>query len=236
MGQDVILACGVWLGSFVVLGDRASIGARTRVLDGVCIGDDVSVGEDCELGTGCVLLDGVRLGDRVRVGPSAVLGADGFGFVEDQGVHHKIPQVGGVEVGDRVVIGPGACIDRGTTSDTVIGAESRIGPQVQIGHNVRIGARCNLGALTGIAGSCTLEADVTMGEACGTLPHQVIREGAVCESRTGVTKEVAAHSHVEGYPMRPWQEHRWLHEQLDKVPALVARLEALEQREAEVAP
>jgi len=136
--------------------------------------------------------------------------------------------VGGVVVEDGAFIGAGVCVDRGTTSDTIVGAGTVIGPQAQVGHNVRIGHDCRIGAQTGIAGSCTLEDQVTLGAAVGTLPHQTIHRGAIAESRTGITKDVPAGSHVEGYPMRPVEEHRWLQSQLDRVPALAARLAALE--------
>lgn len=228
-GQDVILASDVSLAPFVVLGDRVRIGARTRVHDGVCIEDDVEIGSDCELQVGCVVLDHVRIGNGVNVGPNAVVGADGFGFVEDQGIHHKIPQVGTVVIGDGVTIAAAACIDRGTTTETVIGAKTRIGTQAQVGHNVRIGANCTIGAQAGIAGSCTIEDDCRLGDAVGTVPHQIVRRGVVAEARTGITKEVAAGSHIAGYPFRPVEEHRWLQEQLGKVPALVARIAELEK-------
>lgn len=230
MGQDVILASDVSLGAFVVLGDGVRIGARTRVHDLVCVGDGVEIGADCTLQSSCVLQDGVRLGDRVSVGPGTVIGSDGFGFVEDGGIHHKIPQVGGVAIEDDVMVGANVCIDRGTTTDTRIGRASRIASSVQIGHNVLIGERCQVDAQTGIAGSCTLEDEVRLGAAVGTLPHQTIRRGAVLEARSGVTKEVPPQSHLTGYPMRPVEEHRWLQQQLDRVPELVNRLAAAEAR------
>lgn len=230
LGQEVVLAPDASLGAFVVVGDAVHVGARTQVREGVCIGDDVRIGDDCLLSPGCVVLSGVRIGDRVTIGANAVIGSDGYGFVEDGGIHHKIPQVGGVSIASGASIGAGACIDRGTTTDTVIGEGTRIGPLAQVGHNVRIGSRCRVGVQTGIAGSCILEDDVVLGDAVGTLPHQIVRKGAIAESRTGITKEVPAGSHVEGYPMRPVEEHRWMQAQLDRVPALVARLAEVEAR------
>lgn len=230
MGQDVVLACDAWLGPFVTLGDKVKIGARTRLLDGVSVGNDVVIDEDCILHPACTVLDGVRLGKAVTVGPHAVIGADGFGFVEDGGVHHKIPQVGGVVIEDGVVIAEGVCIDRGTTSDTRVGKSTRVGAQAQIGHNVRIGSNCVIGAHAALAGSGLVEDGVVLGDAVGMVPHAVIRRGAVVEARAGVTKEVAADSHVAGYPMRTVEEHRWLCEQLDRVQVLVARIERLEKK------
>ncbi len=228
LGEDVVLADGVVLGPGCVIGDRVSIGAGTTVHAGVCIGDDVETGSACELGHGCVILAGSRLGHRVSIGPSAVLGADGFGFVESGGVHHKIPQVGTVVLGDDVVIGAGACVDRATTGETVLGQATRVGPLVQIGHNVRFGSRCVIGAQAGVAGSCVFGDDVTLGDQVGTIPHVRVGSGVVAGRRTGFTKSVPAGIQVDGYPVRPREEHLWLLEQIDGLVSLTARLDRLE--------
>src|SRR5947209_9653479 len=41
-----------------------------------------------------------------------VIGADGFGFVLDNGRYEKFPQIGRVELGDFVEIGANSCVDR----------------------------------------------------------------------------------------------------------------------------
>ena len=92
----------------------------------------------------------------MRIHSGTVIGADGFGYVPDAGVHYKVPQVGYVLLGDDVEIGANATIDRGTIGTTVIGRGTKIDNLVQIAHNVQIGEHCLIVALTGIAGSCTL--------------------------------------------------------------------------------
>ena len=61
--------------------------------------------------------------------PGAVIGSDGFGFVTDGGVHHKIPQVGGVIIGDDVEIGANTTVDRATLGNTVIGSGQKLDNQ-----------------------------------------------------------------------------------------------------------
>ena len=72
--------------------------------------------------------------------PGAVIGADGFGFATHEGVHHKIPHVGGVVVEDDVELGAGTTVDAGSLAPTRIGRGSKIDDQVMIAHGVRIGA------------------------------------------------------------------------------------------------
>src|SRR5690606_13887935 len=84
------------------------VGARSTVAAGAVLHPHVVVGEDCRIGEVVVLHPHVVLYPRTVLGAGTVvhagtvLGADGFGYATDAGVHHKIPQVGNVEVGAQV--------------------------------------------------------------------------------------------------------------------------------------
>ena len=95
-----------------------------------------------------------EIGQRVRIHAGTVIGSDGFGYVQDGGVHRKVPQIGNVIIGDDVEIGANVTIDRGALGSTVIGKGTKIDNLVQIAHNVEIGEGCLLIAQVGIAGSC----------------------------------------------------------------------------------
>src|SRR2546429_3290927 len=60
-----------------------------------------------------VIYGNVEIGDRVIIHAGAVIGADGFGFVNDGAVHVKFPQIGKVIIQDDVEIG--ANTDRKST-------------------------------------------------------------------------------------------------------------------------
>jgi UDP-3-O-[3-hydroxymyristoyl] glucosamine N-acyltransferase len=110
----------------------AKVGPYSIIERGVVIEEDSRIypfcyiGEDCRLGKSCrifphvTLYQEVRLGDRTTVHAGSVLGADGFGYYFDAGMHKKIPQVGGVVVGDDCEIGALAAIDRAMAGDTKI--------------------------------------------------------------------------------------------------------------------
>ncbi|HMF57554.1 MAG TPA: LpxD N-terminal domain-containing protein, partial [Pyrinomonadaceae bacterium] len=98
----------VFVGAFVQVGERAQIGAGAQVRTGAVIGDNVHIGRDCVIHSHVTLYDNVHLGDRVILHAGVVVGADGFGYVPDEGnVRHKFPQRGTVLIEDDVEIGAG---------------------------------------------------------------------------------------------------------------------------------
>ncbi len=60
-----------------------------------------------------------------------MLGSDGFGYVLDEGVHRKVPQIGNVIIGDDVEIGANVTVDRGALGPTIIGKGTKIDNLVQ---------------------------------------------------------------------------------------------------------
>ena len=94
--------------------------------------------------------------ERVIVHSGTVIGSDGFGYVQHQGRHQKIPQLGGVLIEDDVELGANVTVDRATFGNTLIKRGTKIDNLVQIAHNVVVGEHNILVAQVGIAGSTTL--------------------------------------------------------------------------------
>ena len=117
------------------------------------MGDNCVIGADTNLFPGVILYPLTRIGRRVRIHAGTVIGADGFGYVFDAGIHRKVPQVGLVIIHDDVEIGANVTIDRGALGPTIIGRGTKIDNLVQIAHNVTIGEHCLVVAQVGIAGS-----------------------------------------------------------------------------------
>ncbi|CAG0996616.1 partial UDP-3-O-[3-hydroxymyristoyl] glucosamine N-acyltransferase, partial [Anaerolineae bacterium] len=108
------------------IGAHVTIGAHVRVEKnavlgpGCAVGDGVRIGEDTRLHANVTVYDGCELGARCVLSSGVVIGADGFGYAEEQGRWVKIPQVGRVQIQDDVDIGSNTTIDRGALDDTVI--------------------------------------------------------------------------------------------------------------------
>lgn len=178
VGPGAIIAAGAEIGSGVYVGAGAYVGRQVRI------------GADSYLHPGCRIMDATEMGQRVIVHPGAVLGADGFGYAQQQGVWHKIEQLGRVVIGDDVEIGANTTIDRGALNDTIIGAGVKIDNQVHIAHNVRIGAHTAIAGCVCIAGSARIGRYCAIGGGAGILGHLEIVDRVIIHAMTFVTRSI----------------------------------------------
>ncbi|MSO70791.1 MAG: UDP-3-O-(3-hydroxymyristoyl)glucosamine N-acyltransferase [Alphaproteobacteria bacterium] len=196
LGNDVSIAPYAVVGAGAVIGDRVRLGPQVTVGPGVVIGADTVIAPNaslryCVIGNRCQIHAGARIGER------------GFGFVLGPSGFIDMPQLGRVVVEDDVEIGANTTIDRGGSNDTVIGAGSRIDNLVQIAHNVVVGRNCVVVAQAGIAGSATLEDQVTVAAQVGIAGHLHIGRGAQIGAQAGVMRDIAAADRVVGSPAMP---------------------------------
>jgi len=202
---DAELAADVSVAAGAVIAEGVVIGAGTHIGPGAVVGPGVVVGADCVIGAGASL-EVCYLGERVRVHGGARIGQRGFGFDSSDFPYADVPQLGRVLVGDDVEIGANTTIDRGSASDTVVGAGSRLDNLVQIGHNVRLGRGCILVAQAGVAGSSVLDDHVVVAGQAGIAGHLHLGEGAQVGAGAGVIRDVAPGERVAGYPAMPVKE------------------------------
>ena len=216
IGPDV----SIWPG--VTLGDRVTIGARVTLYPGVFVGNDTSIGDDTLLYPNVVVREGCTIGARVIIHSGTVIGSDGFGYVQDQGRHYKIPQLGGVTIEDDVELGANVTIDRATLGQTIIMQGTKVDNLVQIAHNVTIGAHSILVSQVGIAGSTHVGHHVMIGGQAGVADHIVIGDQVMIAARAGVNRNLEPNQIVSGAPVMP-------HEVWVKAQAVIPRLPELRQ-------
>lgn len=228
----------VFIGPHVSIGEDVSVAAGTRIEAGVVIGDRVSVGNDCVLYPGVTIYDDVTIGDRVVLHAHVCLGADGFGYVREDGDspgYHKFPQVGTVVIEDDVELGAYTCVDRGALGQTRIGRGTKIDNMVHVGHNCAIGERVIIAAQTGISGSVTIEDDVVIGGQVGFGDHIRVMSGAVIGSKAGVLPGKIVRPGVWwGIPIQPLDEYKRLNAHLARVPELREEIKELKRHLAEL--
>src|SRR5262249_23563746 len=150
---DVTIGPDASIWPFVTLGDRVKIGARVPSYPGVFVGRDTVIGDDCVCHPNVTIREATLIGHRVVIHAGSVIGSDGFGYVQHEGRHHKIPQLGGVVIEDDVELGANVTVDRATFGSTVIGRGTKVDNLVHVAHNVTIGPHSILVAQAGIAGS-----------------------------------------------------------------------------------
>ncbi|HSF66362.1 MAG TPA: UDP-3-O-(3-hydroxymyristoyl)glucosamine N-acyltransferase [Nitrospiraceae bacterium] len=224
VGSDV----SIWPG--VTLGDRVTIGSRVTLYPGVFIGDDTAIGDDTLLYPNVVVREGCTIGARVIVHSGTVIGSDGFGYVQDQGRHYKIPQLGGVTIENDVELGANVTVDRATLGQTVIKQGTKIDNLVQIAHNVTIGAHSILVAQVGISGSTRVGHHVMIGGQAGLADHVVIGDQVMIAARAGVNRSLEPNQIVSGAPVMPHET--WVKAQavIPRLPELRQTVRALEER------
>ena len=221
---------GAAIGPHVYIGPRAVVGPGTQLHAGVYVGADTRIGRDCVLWPNVVVREHAALGDRVIIHPNATIGADGFGYLERGGKHHKIPQIGRVVIEDDVEIGAGTCIDRARSGVTRIGRGTKIDNLVQIGHNVQVGEDCIVVGQCGISGSTTLGNHVVLGGQVGVGDHVRIGNRVVVAAQSGVSHDLLDGAVVRGTPSDDHWQYRRQVVAIRRLPKMVEQLRALLKR------
>jgi UDP-3-O-[3-hydroxymyristoyl] glucosamine N-acyltransferase len=221
LGRNVSLGPYAIVGAGVVLGDNVVVGAHS------VIGEGVEIGDQSRLYPTVTVYSGSHIGRRVIVHSGARIGSDGFGYVQRDGQHLKIPHVGRCIIEDDVEIGANSTIDRGSIDDTVVGAGTKIDNLVQIAHNVRIGKLCLIMAQVGIAGSVRVEDGAMLLGQVGVSGHHTVGAKSVLAAQAGVFGDIPAGETWSGYPARPHKEALRAQAALFKLPSLLRRLERL---------
>ena len=229
IGRDVQIGAGATILPFAYIDDYAVIGAGATVYPHAYVGQYSEIGEGSVLYPNAAVREHCRIGARCTIHSCAVIGADGFGFTTEDGVHTKVPQVGGVVIEDDVEIGAHVGIDRATLGATIIGKGTKIDNLVHIGHNCQIGANCLIVAQTGISGSTKVGHNVTFGGQVGTVGHINIGANSVYAARSGIIGDMPEGVFCAGFPVQPHAE--WLRVQaaIRRLPEMVKKIKSLEK-------
>ncbi len=231
-GTGVSIGADPSIWPYVTLGDGVTLGARVTLYPGVFVGAGSTIGDDSVLYPNVVIREGCTLGARVIVHSGSVIGSDGFGYVQHEGRHHKIPQLGGVLIEDDVELGANVTVDRATLGQTVIKRGTKIDNLVQIAHNVTIGEHAIVVAQVGIAGSTTIGRHVMIGGQAGLADHIQVGDQVMIAARAGVNRSLEANQIVSGAPVMPHET--WMKAQavVPRLPELRHQVRSLEQRVA----
>ena len=236
IGSDVDIAAMVYIGPQVVVGDGSRIGVACNIGAGSVIGKRVAIGEGTVLHANATIYDNVDIGRRCILHSGVVIGADGFGFVMEEGHWQKFPQVGRVEIGDHVEIGANSCVDRAAMGVTSIGEGTKLDNMVHVGHNCRIGKHVVVAAQTGFSGGVVVEDYAVIGGQVGIGDKARIEARAVLGSGCGVltSKIVRSGETVWGTPARPLKTHLEQLANLSRLPDLRREVAEMKRRLAEL--
>ncbi len=166
------------------------VGEGTQIHSSVVIGNNVKIGDNCIIFPNVVIGDRTEIGDNVIIQSNTVLGGDAFYYRKLDGNFDRLISVGNVIIENNVQIGNGCTIDRGVTDSTTIGEGSVLDNQIQIGHDTVVGKRCLIASLTGIAGCCNIEDEVTIWGQVGMASGVRIESGTVLLAKCGANRDL----------------------------------------------
>ena len=225
---------GAAVGAHVYVGPGVRIGEGTQLYPGVFVGMNTVIGRDCALWPNVVVREGTTIGDRVVIHPNATIGADGFSYLQRDGAHRKIPQIGTVAIEDDVEIGANTTIDRARSGVTRIGRGTKIDNLVQVAHNVKIGEHCILVGQSGVAGSSVLGRHVFLSGQVGVSDHRKIGDGVQVASSSAVLADVPNGQTVRGNPAIGATQFARREVALRKLPDLIKQVRELSRRVEEL--
>ena len=190
------------------IADSAAIHESVIFEPNVVIGNHVRIGLGSYIQENAVIHDFTVIGKNVQIGAGALIGTDAFYFkrntvadADESGKGYKKWRSGGrVVIEDNVDIGAGCTINKGVSSDTLIGAGTKIDCQVHIGHDAQIGKNCLIAAQVGISGNTVLEDEVVVYGQVGIAQNLRIGRKAVILAKSGVSKDLAGEKTYFGYP------------------------------------
>ena len=213
----------------VVIDAYATIGEGSCIEAGCVIGRDVNIGANVHLYPNVTIYYGCRIGDNTIIHASSVIGADGFGFENDQGEWLKIPQVGAVKIGNNVEIGACSTVDRGALADTVIGDGVKLDNHVQIAHNVQIGEHTIMSNGVGVAGSTKIGKNCIIGGMVGIRDNIEITDNVMVTGMALVSKSLdkpgsySSNTPIDDTPS--WRKNSARFRQLDDMARRIIQLE-----------
>ena len=194
----------VYIGAFTYIGKNVKIGNHVKIFPGTYIGDDVSIGDNSLIFANVSIYHDTQIGQNVTIHSGTVIGADGFGFVPNNGKDFKkVPQIGHVVIEDFVEIGSNSSIDRATMGATIIRRGVKLDNFIQVAHNVEIGENTVIAALTGISGSTKIGKNCMIGGQVGIAGHLKIGDNVKVGAQSGVSHNLKDGEIVVGTPAIP---------------------------------
>ena len=200
------------------------IGKGTVIQPNVSIGPETVIGDNCIIHSGVVIYDHCVIGNNVIIHANAVLGSDAFYFKRRTDFYDKMHSCGRVVINDNVEIGAACTIDRGVSSDTIIGNGTKMDNQVHVGHDTVIGANCLFAAQVGIAGCVNIEDNVILWGQVGVQKDLTIGAGAVVLGQSGIPKSLQGGKTYFGSPTQDAREKMKELALIKRLPEIVEKL------------
>lgn len=229
IAESASLGANAYVGAYAVIGDEVEVGHNAMIHPHVTIYPGARIGDDFTCHSNVAIREGVTIGNRVTILNGAVIGADGYGFVEHDGGLAKVPQVGSVVIEDDVEIGANTTVDRATMGATLLRRGVKLDNLIQIGHNCELGEYSRMAAQSGLAGSVKIGSWCQFGGQSGFADHTRVGDRARVIAQTGVHNDLPDDALVGGTPAIDLRLFRRMVAVEPRLPDLARRVRALEK-------
>ena len=181
-----------------MFGKNFVIGEGTFIAPFVSVGENVIIGRNCKIESGVFIGSDSKIGDNVIIRSGSRVGVNCHYHYNLRGKQKSFCGIGRLIIGDGVEIGCNSVIQRGTLSDTIIGAGTIIGNLVEIAHDVKICEDCLIVSQVGICGNVEIGRHVEILGQAGIVNWVKIGDNSKIMAKSCVTKNVRAGSKVSG--------------------------------------
>ncbi len=230
VAPDAKIGVGASIGAYAVVSAGVTIGSRAVLHPHVVIYPNVTIGDDFRAHSHVTVREGCTIGNRVTLLDGAVIGAEGFGYVEHNRGLVKIPQVGIVILEDDVEIGAKSTVDRAMLGATILHRGVKLDDQVHIGHSCEIGEFSRFAAHVGIAGSTKIGSWCQFGGQVGCADHAKIGNHVMVSAQSGLHGQIPDGAIVAGTPYADMKYYRRYAALWWRLPELFRRVRAIEKR------
>lgn len=184
------------------ISETARIGINVNIGEHAVITGDVTVGNNTFIGNNVTILGKATIGSGCVIKDNAVIGSEGFSFLEVEDELMHVPQIGAIEIGNDVWIGSGSSIERPSLGITVLENGAKIDDLAQVGHEVRVGANTQVAAGTIFSGRVTVGKDCFIGVNVSVKPGVTIGDNVLVGIGSVVTKDLPGDAVYAGVPAR----------------------------------
>lgn len=164
------------------------------------IGPDVVIGANTWIGSNVVISGNVTIGKNCIIKDCAVIGSEGYHFVNDGSNYLTKPCLGNIRIEDNVLIGSNTSIELPLFDETVVGSNAKIDDLVNIGSACMIGEKVQLAAGSILCHNVLVGNDSFMG--AGAVIRDGVRIGSKCIIGIGavVLSNIEDSTRVAGNP------------------------------------
>ncbi len=222
----------VYLGENVVIGNNCKIGAGTKIYANCVIAEGVTIGRNTTIYPNVSIYKNVVVGNNCIIQSGAVIGSDGFGYLEnpEDGSFDRIPQLGNVILEDNVEIGANSTIDRALIGSTRIRKGSKIDNLVHIAHNCDIGENTGIAAQAGFSGSVKTGKRGRFGGQTGIAGHLEICDDVTLLAQSGVSKTIQKSGVYFGSPIKDVKRAFKIEAVIRQLPELLIEVESIKKQ------